>query len=116
MSKARCRPIFRTMAMGAAMVAFTGAASADDLLATLSLDMSPETAWPIAPASTDESVTADSSAPAPVIPPACGAGSGQSAGGRIRSRQPAGGGIRSAKFAHPSGAETGGANPAGAAA
>ena len=70
MSKARCRPIFRTMAMGAAMVAFTGAASADDLLATLSLDMSPETAWPIAPASTDESVTADSSAPAPVIPPA----------------------------------------------
>src|SRR5690348_5486421 len=68
----RMGTVFRAAAMAASVAALALPARADDLLATLSLDMSPETAWPTG--SAQETHTADattSAAPLPtVIPPA----------------------------------------------
>src|SRR5580692_7895190 len=71
MSSTRIGTVFRAAAMAVSVAALALPARADDLLATLSLDMSPDTAWPIA---TDHPVqTADASTSGTtgsVIPPA----------------------------------------------
>jgi hypothetical protein len=59
--------VFRASAMVASVAALALPARADDLLATLSLDMSSETAWPTA--TEQPTQTADASTPAPTIPP-----------------------------------------------
>ena len=68
MSSMRTASLFRAAAMAASVVAIALPARADDLLATLSLDMSPETAWPTA--SDQPMLTAEAATPAPTIPPA----------------------------------------------